>query len=287
MRWVCTDGGRLAAGFKGEARDCVCRSVALATGRPYAKVYDELNRLARTERPRQRKRSSARTGVQKPTLRRYMTQIGWEWVPTMEVGRGCRVHLKYGELPESGPLVVSLSRHVTAVIDGVIHDTHDPSRGGTRCVYGYWKPPRVGTAAGIERLCDLYRPHYLEKMRRFCEANDLPDSAAKWLASDDVSSSSLTLFCHLTGVEPPGFLDRSAHPYDLADFRRCRTLIDSLPDHSQHLTRMEVVSQEWAALVEHWQVICASLDQECPEWREGLSEAPDTAKLLKEALAGE
>jgi hypothetical protein len=24
------------------------------------------------------------------------------------------------------------------VIDGVIHDTFDPSRGGTRCVYGYW-----------------------------------------------------------------------------------------------------------------------------------------------------
>jgi hypothetical protein len=24
-------------------------------------------------------------------------------------------------------------------IDGVIHDTHDPSLRGTRCVYGYWQ----------------------------------------------------------------------------------------------------------------------------------------------------
>jgi len=24
------------------------------------------------------------------------------------------------------------------VIDGVLHDTHDCSRDGTRCVYGYW-----------------------------------------------------------------------------------------------------------------------------------------------------
>jgi hypothetical protein len=24
------------------------------------------------------------------------------------------------------------------VIDGVLHDTHDCTRGGTRCVYGYW-----------------------------------------------------------------------------------------------------------------------------------------------------
>ena len=23
--------------------------------------------------------------------------------------------------------------------DGVVHDTYDPSRDGTRCVYGYWR----------------------------------------------------------------------------------------------------------------------------------------------------
>ncbi len=37
-----------------------------------------------------------------------------------------------------GRLIVSVSKHMTAVIDGVIHDTHNPSRDGTRCVYGYW-----------------------------------------------------------------------------------------------------------------------------------------------------
>jgi hypothetical protein len=31
-----------------------------------------------------------------------------------------------------------VSKHYCAVIDGVIHDTSDPSRDGTRCVYGYW-----------------------------------------------------------------------------------------------------------------------------------------------------
>lgn len=29
--------------------------------------------------------------------------------------------------------------NVCAVVDGVIFDTHDPSRDGTRCVYGYFK----------------------------------------------------------------------------------------------------------------------------------------------------
>ena len=31
-----------------------------------------------------------------------------------------------------------LGNRITAVIDGVINDTYDPSRGGKRCVYGYW-----------------------------------------------------------------------------------------------------------------------------------------------------
>ena len=44
------------------------------------------------------------------------------------------------ELPR-GPLIVKVSRHLTAVIDGVLYDTHDCSRGGTRCVYGYFSRP--------------------------------------------------------------------------------------------------------------------------------------------------
>lgn len=44
----------------------------------------------------------------------------------------------FNELPP-GRLVVSVSKHLTAVVDGVIHDRYDPSRDGTRCVYGYWR----------------------------------------------------------------------------------------------------------------------------------------------------
>jgi hypothetical protein len=56
----------------------------------------------------------------------------------MFIGQGCKVHLRADELPK-GRLVVALSKHIVAVIDGVIHDTDDPSRGGTRCVYGYFQ----------------------------------------------------------------------------------------------------------------------------------------------------
>ena len=36
------DGGRAAAGYKGQAGDCVVRSIAIVTGLPYQKVYNQL-----------------------------------------------------------------------------------------------------------------------------------------------------------------------------------------------------------------------------------------------------
>lgn len=135
------DGGREAAGYKGHTGDCVTRAISIATGIPYQQVYDRINELAAEERPRgRRKRSSARTGVQKPTWKRLLAELGWVKVSCMGIGTGCKVHLTPAELP-SGTLIVQVSRHLTVMIDGVVHDTHDPSRDGERCVYSYWKRP--------------------------------------------------------------------------------------------------------------------------------------------------
>jgi hypothetical protein len=137
MNWVYDDGGRKAAGFRGRAGDCVTRSIAIATRVPYRQVYALLNEQAQRELPTGGRRSSARNGVFRQTCQRVLESLGWRWVPTMKIGAGCRVHLKTAELPR-GRLIVRCSKHTTAVIDGIIHDTHDPSRGGTRCVYGYF-----------------------------------------------------------------------------------------------------------------------------------------------------
>lgn len=136
--WVYNDGGRRAAGFRGDTGDCAARAVAIAAEIPYRDVYDRLNDLAKFESPRGRGRmSSARTGVHRQTYDALLDELGFEWVPTMTIGSGCRVHLCAEELP-SGRIVARLSRHVCAVVNGVVHDTHDPTRDGTRCVYGYW-----------------------------------------------------------------------------------------------------------------------------------------------------
>ena len=139
MKFKYNDGGRKAAGYLGKTGDCVCRSIAIATNMPYAYVYMLLNEHAQEQRisKRQPRRGDARTGLYKTTIHRMMRMLGWKWTPTMQIGSGCKVHLRDGELPR-GRLIVSVSKHMVAVIDGVIQDTHDCSRRGTRCVYGYY-----------------------------------------------------------------------------------------------------------------------------------------------------
>lgn len=143
MDWVFDDGGR-SRYFKGTTGDCVCRAIAIAAEMDYKEVYDLINEYSKLERSGKRKRgkSSARTGVYKSTIRKVMNSLGWMWVPTMQIGSGCTTHLKADELP-GGRIIASVSKHDVAVIDGVVHDIYDPSRGGDRCVYGYYVKKEV------------------------------------------------------------------------------------------------------------------------------------------------
>tara|TARA_R100000781_G_scaffold39265_1_gene27369 strand:- start:300 stop:767 length:468 start_codon:yes stop_codon:yes gene_type:complete len=147
MEWQYNDGGRADANFKGTAGDCVCRAISIASGLDYVDVYKSLaNGNAKQRSSKRESYSKNRNGVKtarngifvkRKWFKDYMINLGFTWVATMHIGSGCKVHLRKNELP-SGRLVVQVSKHSTAVIDGVIHDTYDPSRDGTRCVYGYW-----------------------------------------------------------------------------------------------------------------------------------------------------
>jgi len=139
MNFNYNDGGRELAGYKGSAGDCACRAISIVTGLPYKQVYEFINDTAKGERTGKRKRciSNARTGVYRDNVKRIMFKLGWAWQPTMLIGQGCKVHLRADELP-TGKILCNVSKHYTAVIDGVINDTYDCSRGGTRCVYGYY-----------------------------------------------------------------------------------------------------------------------------------------------------
>jgi hypothetical protein len=149
MSFVFNDGGRAAAGFKGKAGDCVARAVAIAAQRPYGEVYDRLATGQGTQKRSSRKhaRSNSRHGqrtaahgvsTKRKWFKDYMAELGFAWTSTMQIGSGCKVHLRADELP-AGRLIVAVSKHYCAVIDGVVHDTYRDDRDGTRCVYGYWR----------------------------------------------------------------------------------------------------------------------------------------------------
>jgi hypothetical protein len=147
---VKNDGGR-SKYFQGTAGDCVTRSIAIATGIDYMEVYNAMfegieyvkkkGRSKYAKRLRNRKSgakgTTPRNGVHKSIYKKYLESIGWKWVPTMTIGSGCMVRLRGDELPK-GTIIVRVSKHLVTMIDGVIHDTYDCTRGGKRCVYGYF-----------------------------------------------------------------------------------------------------------------------------------------------------
>lgn len=128
IKFIYDDGGRKKAGYKGTTGDCVVRAISIATEKDYKKVYKDLTKL---------QGSTVRQGVYRKYYDKYLKSIGWSWKPTMLIGSGCKVHLNPKELPK-GRIIVRLSKHVAAVVNGNLRDIYDCSREGTRCVYGYY-----------------------------------------------------------------------------------------------------------------------------------------------------
>ena len=168
MKVILTDGGRAAAGLP-KGGDCVTRAIALASGLPYAHIWNLVAQVnAAMPKTRRRKKTvgkhTASAGVytESKLFKDLMHKLGFVWTTTMTIGSGCQVHLRDGELPP-GRIIARVTRHYTAVIDGVIYDMHDPSRGGTRCVYGYWTftgkvylSPEKKYAAGVLNVVDSF-----------------------------------------------------------------------------------------------------------------------------------
>ena len=149
--WGCdfqyNDGGR-SKYFKGTSGDCVVRAISIASGFDYKSVYDDLfnlnqnyiddhnNKLSR--QMELRNQTSPRNGNFKQVYHQYIIDIGFKWVPLMTIGSGCKFHLRKDEVP-NGTAILSLSRHLTCVVDKVINDIYNPDRQGMRCIYGYYQ----------------------------------------------------------------------------------------------------------------------------------------------------
>lgn len=123
------DGGRLAAGFKGDSGDCGLRSICNALDLDYSTTRKEFMAL---------KGGSVFKGVYKSEMDRFLAEKGWSWKVTCSPQIKSRTKLNADDLPATGTYILRLSKHFTCLRDGIILDTHNPDRDGSRMVYGYW-----------------------------------------------------------------------------------------------------------------------------------------------------
>ena len=138
------DGGRAAAGYGEPEGDCVARAITIATGKPYAEVFEALKaahaRHVKRLRPGsyaaglegRRRTEPIHNGCDRKVYEPYLRSLGWQWTRIRE-----RLFLRAGALPP-GRLIVLVHGHLVAVIDGVIRDTYDSGGTGKRPVEGYY-----------------------------------------------------------------------------------------------------------------------------------------------------
>ena len=140
MKFVYNDGGRSKYFKAKNVNDCVVRAICNASGKDYKEVYDAIAELSKNEKLGRRKRgvSSPRNGVYKNTYKKYIeNNLGLKWVSLSGIGKGITTHLNEQELPNKGTYILKVSKHLTCWKDGILIDTYDCSRRGTRAVYGY------------------------------------------------------------------------------------------------------------------------------------------------------
>lgn len=124
-------------------------------------------------------------------------------------------------------------------------------------------------AFGPPDACDALKATLAGKLKQDTARQHpgLSDAASAWLAAGERGMSSDAIFHQLTGINTGAQLD---HPSDPADLRRCRLLLEAVPEFATRFKAvMATVSPHWAALVEAWDSLCETMDGEAPDWRKG------------------
>lgn len=130
-RFKKNDGGRAQSGRRGSARDCVTRSIAIASPElSYTRIYKIISAYNTII-------NHTRSGVITNTPRFRLLMVALGFTPFVDL---IPVHLSTLELPgESGRWVVGIAGHFTSVVDGVLNDTFDCRKSRSKYVRTAWK----------------------------------------------------------------------------------------------------------------------------------------------------
>ncbi|EDV3612610.1 hypothetical protein CUZ11_005015 [Salmonella enterica subsp. enterica serovar 4,[5],12:i:-] len=100
----------------------------------------------------------------------------------------------------------------------------------------------------------------------------------QWLCSGETGLSSKTMVCIHTGNEMDcGWGYRA--PSDVADFRRCYDLLQTVPEIRNSFPLIAKHCPEFKGVIENWDAISAAYERE-----RGSGKCPETYRLLKESL---
>lgn len=115
---------------------------------------------------------------------------------------------------------------------------------------------------------------------------EIPAAAIEWLRSGERGTSSEAIFARMTGVPVGSPSFRSSPPGDPADLRRCRLLLECVPEWAGRLEEMTSVGPGWKRIVAYWNELCALMDAEAPTWRDASNpgRAPKTYALMSAVL---
>jgi hypothetical protein len=100
---------------------------------------------------------------------------------------------------------------------------------------------------------------------------ELSDEAMEWLKNGEQGISSKAIFQITTGLpmlNGPFSNISYSNPSDPSDFRRCRLLLEAVPECRKKFKEMRFVSPQWDGLIEHWDELCKLMDEECQNWKE-------------------
>lgn len=143
----------------------------------------------------------------------------------------------------------------------------------------------AGTPAALDALRTRLAAGAIEAAQEQTRGLGLPPGAAEWLGSGERGISSETIFSYLTGHN---VLRRHQgnYPHDPVDWRRCELLLEAVPALRDSFTRVRELGFVWSGLVDHWADIRASMDRECPDWRDPNSDwsARETYDLMKKII---
>ena len=136
------DGGRAAAGFRGYAKDCAIRAVAIALDLPYRQIHREITELQRcvTAEPDEPNWKTAQDGINLNYLEfgEYLSNYGVLPIRVPKKPRLNTVLAKLNLLAEEPFIIAQVTNHLVAITEGRIRDNlFDPKRYSRRLLTLY------------------------------------------------------------------------------------------------------------------------------------------------------